>query len=196
MPTLTAPTALPPVAAIDAASLIADIEAYLAEQASTRTAHPLVTKTTDQLIAEALRGPDIPAATAPNLAGPHRLWRIIPDWALAITPARRLHGAGRQVTVTQHLELTALVIQQYGWHRGRLRSRSGARCILGAQAVLYRLGYGDESTAQAAGQQLQNILRRRGIDEPYHRWNDRPERTLDDALHLIREAINHTKENS
>jgi hypothetical protein len=185
-----------PGLAIDAASLIADIEAYLAEQASTRTAHPLVTKTTDQLIAEALRGPDIPAATAPNLAGPHRLWRIIPDWALAITPARRLHGAGRQVTVTQHLELTALVIQQYGWHRGRLRSRGGARCILGAQAVLFRLGYGDELTAQAAGQQLQNVLRRRGIDEPYHRWNDRPEHTLDDALHLIREAITHTKENS
>lgn len=185
-----------PGLAIDAASLIADIEAYLAEQASTRTAHPLVTKTTAELVAEALRSPDAPAETAPELAAPHRLWRIIPDWALALTPARRLHGASRVITVTQHLELTALVIQQYGWHRGRLRSRGGARCILGAQAVLFRLGYGDEETAQAAGQQLQNVLRRRGIDEPYHRWNDRAERTLDDALHLIREAINHTKENS
>ena len=120
---------------VDAASLIADIEAYLADQAP-RTAHPLVTKTTDQLVTEALA---VPAAAseqaAPNLTAPRRLWRIIPDWALALTPARHLHGAGRTITVTQHLELTALVLQQYGHHRGGLRSRSGRRCILGAQAV-------------------------------------------------------------
>ncbi|WP_328941539.1 hypothetical protein OG259_07650 [Streptomyces sp. NBC_00250] len=179
---------------VDAATLIADIEAYLADQAP-RTAHPLVTKTTAELVAEALATP--PAASeqqAPTLTAPNRLWRIIPDWALALTPARRLHGAGRAITVTQHLELTALVIQQYGWHRGALRSRGGARCILGAQAVLYRLGYGDEATAAAAGQQMQNVLRRRGIDEPYHRWNDSSQRTLDDALHLIREAVTNTRQ--
>ncbi|MBX9425443.1 hypothetical protein [Streptomyces lateritius] len=187
MPTLTAPAPT-----VDAAALIADIEAYLADQAP-RTAHPLVTKTTAELVAEALRGPDAEPEAAPALAAPSRLWRILPDWALAITPARRLHGAGRDITVTQHLELTALVIQQYGHHRGALRSRGGARCILGAQAVLYRLGYGDENTAKAAGQQLQNILRRRGIDEPYHRWNDHSERTLDDVLHLIRNAIKETQ---
>ncbi|MFB9485188.1 hypothetical protein ACFFSH_38345, partial [Streptomyces filamentosus] len=95
----------------------------------------------------------------------------------------------RPITVTQHLQLTALVIEQYGHHRGGLRSLSGRRCILGAQAVLYRLGYGDEATAIAAGQQMQNVLRRRGINEPYHRWNDRPERCTGDALQLIREAI-------
>ncbi|MGW4050812.1 DUF6197 family protein [Streptomyces sp. NPDC004779] len=176
---------------VDAATLIRDIEQYLAEQAP-RTAHPLVTKTTAQLVAEALQTPAVePHTAAPELAAPGRWWRIIPDWALAITPARRLHGAGRHITVTQHLQLTALVIQQYGHHRGALRSHSGRRCILGAQAVLYRLGYGDELTAIAAGQQLQNVLRRRGINEPYHRWNDRRERTVDDALHLIREAIKH-----
>lgn len=173
---------------VDAAALIADIERYLADQAP-RTAHPLVTKTTAELVAEALATPtavDEPAA--PDLTVPRRLWRIIPDWALAITPARRLHGAGRHITVTQHLELTALVIQQYGWHRGRLRSRTGRRCILGAQAVLYRLGYGDEETAIAAGRAMQTVLRRRGVDEAYHAWNDKPERTLDEVLRLIREA--------
>ncbi|MFE9738829.1 hypothetical protein [Streptomyces sp. NPDC006477] len=175
---------------VDAASLIADIEAYLAQQAP-KTAHPLVTKTTAELVAEALQAPDVELEqTAPTLTAPSRLWRIIPDWALALTPARRLHGAGRTITVTQHLELTALVIQQYGWHRGGLRSRGGARCILGAQAVLYRLGYGDEATAEAAGKRMQNVLRRRGIDEPYHAWNDRGERELGDVLHLIREARN------
>lgn len=175
---------------VDAAALIADIEAYLAAQAP-RTAHPLVTKTTAELVAEALQVPAAGSDTvAPALTAPARWWRIIPDWALNLTPARHLYGAGRQITVTQHLELTALVLQQYGHHRGGLRSRSGRRCILGAQAVLYRLGYGDEETAVAAGKQLQNVLRRRGVEEAYHRWNDRPERTQGEALQLIREAIN------
>ncbi|MFJ6579262.1 hypothetical protein ACIQMY_25285 [Streptomyces sp. NPDC091368] len=187
---MTASTAIRPAdLTVDAATLIADIEAYLAEQAP-RTAHPLVTKTTAELIAEALAPPAVAATEqrAPVLTAPRRMWRIIPDWVLALTPARRLHGAGRQITVTQHLELTALVLQQYGHHRGGLRSRGGRRCILGAQAVLYRLGYGDEETAEAAGRAMQNVLRRRGIEEAYHRWNDRPERTSDEVMLLIREA--------
>ncbi|MET9728433.1 DUF6197 family protein [Streptomyces zaomyceticus] len=175
---------------VDAAALIADIEAYLAQQVP-RTAHPLVTKTTAELIAEALQAPAVETDDSPPvLDAPARWWRIIPDWALALTPARRLHGAGRTITVTQHLELTALVIQQYGWHRGGLRSRGGARCILGAQAVLYRLGYGDEETAVAAGRRLQNVLRRRGIDEAFHQWQDRSGRSVDEVLQLIREAVN------
>ncbi|MFD0074274.1 hypothetical protein ACFVIY_17755 [Streptomyces sp. NPDC127166] len=188
---MTTSTAIRPTdLTVDAASLIADIERYLAEQAP-RTAHPLVTKTTAELVAEALATPAVAVDEqhAPALEVPRRLWRIIPDWALALTPARRLHGAGRQITVTQHLELTALVIQQYGWHRGGLRSRSGRRCILGAQEVLYRLGYGDEDTAVAAGRAMQNVLTRRGVNDAYHAWNDRPERTQGEALQLIREAI-------
>lgn len=176
---------------VDAATLIRDIEQYLAEQAP-KTAHPLVSKTTAELVAEALQQPAVETTTAaPELVPPARWMRIIPDWALAITPARRLHGAGRAITVTQHLQLTALVIQRYGHHRGALRSTTGRRCILGAQAVLFRLGYGDERTAEAACQQLQNALRRRGINEPYYQWNDRSERTQSDVLALIRDAINH-----
>jgi len=36
---------------------------------------------------------------------------------------------------------------------------------------------------------MQNVLRRRGIDEAYHAWNDRPGRTEGEVLSLIREAI-------
>ncbi|GGU91075.1 hypothetical protein GCM10010275_30150 [Streptomyces litmocidini] len=189
MSTIAAPA--PALDVVDAASLIADIEAYLADQAP-RTAHPLVTKTTAQLVAEALATPEAtPDTAAPVLTAPRRLWRIIPDWAIALTPARRLHGAGRAVTVQQHLELTALVIQQYGWNPRGLRSRSGTRCILGAQAVLYRLGYGDENTALAAGARLQSVLAARGITEPFHAWNDRPGRTEGEVLQLIREATSN-----
>jgi len=184
MTTIALPDASPTLD-IDAAALVRDIEQYLADQAP-RTAHPLLTKTTDQLVAEALA--DQPkSTTAPTLTPPSRLLRILPDWALTLT--RQLHaGTTRHITVAQHLELTALVIQQHGWTRGRLRSTSGGRCILGAQYVLRQLGYGDDTTAAEAGRHLTNILAGRGIQQPIHRWNDGHGRTQTEVLHLIREA--------
>ncbi|MER7517798.1 hypothetical protein [Streptomyces sp. NPDC126499] len=189
MTTTTLPRATPTLD-VDARRLIEQIETYLAGQAP-RTAHPLVTKTTNQLIAEALAGQTTTPA-APTLTTPGRMWRILPDWALALV--RQLHaGQTRHITVEQHLHLTTLVIEQYGWKRGALRTTSGRRCILGAQAVLYRLGYGDHHTAQAAGRAMQNILARRGITDPYHRWNDQHGRTQTEVLHLIREAAKEAR---
>ena len=170
---------------IDVERLIADFEQYLADQAP-KTAHPLVTKTTDQLVAEAL-APTTHQAAAPALAAPSRKWRILPDWTLALV--RQLHaGQTRHITVAQHLELTAIVIQQHGWARGRLRTASGGRCILGAQYVLRQLGYGDDNTAAEAGRHLTRVLAARGIQQPIHQWNDHPDRTQTEVLHLIREA--------
>ncbi|MCW7991780.1 hypothetical protein XF35_43005 [Streptomyces platensis subsp. clarensis] len=168
MTTATLPAASPTQAA-DAQTLIRQIEQYLATQ-TPRTAHRLVTKTTDQLIAEALRQPDQTPASAPTLAVPGKLLRILPDWTL--TFARQLHaGTTRHITVAQHLELTALVIQQHGWARGRMRNTSGGRCILGAQYVLRQLGYGDDRTPAEAGRHLTNLLAARGIQQPIHQWN-------------------------
>ncbi|MFI8962065.1 hypothetical protein ACIGO8_08110 [Streptomyces sp. NPDC053493] len=190
---MTTPTLAPVKADVDARQLIADIEQYLAQQASTRTAHPLVTKTTAELVTEALGTQPAPVA-APTLEPPSRLWRILPDWTLSII--RQLHaGTTRHITVAQHLELTALVIERYGWERGALRTNSGRRCILGAQAVLFRLGYGDEHTAHAAGRHMQNILAARGITDPYHRWNDQHGRSKTEILHLIRTAAANAGEN-
>jgi hypothetical protein len=180
---LTAPAALVDV---DAAQLVRDIEQYLV--ARTRaTAHPLVTKTTAELIAEAL-GTQAPAAAAPALELPGRMLRILPDWVLRFPIVRHRHGGARQITVAEHLELTALVIERYGWAQGTHRTTSGRRCILGAQAVLYRLGIGDESTVAAAGQRLQAVLAARGCTLTYAKWNDIPGRTQDDVLALIRTA--------
>ncbi|MGW0032109.1 DUF6197 family protein [Streptomyces sp. NPDC003314] len=186
MPTLTTPAP-----AVDAARLIADIEAYLAAQAP-RTAHPLVTKTTAQLVAEALAGAADEPDPAPVLTPPSRALRILPDWALSLLGHRQ--AARQAVTVAQHLELTALVIQRYGWTQRSLRSTSGRRCILGAQAVLVRLGYGDEHTAEEAGRRIQNVLNSRGISSPYWAWQDGPDRTQTDVLHLIRQAAKDTLE--
>ncbi|MFJ3499795.1 hypothetical protein [Streptomyces sp. NPDC090135] len=183
--TLTAPAAPPLELADEAALLVREIEQYLTARVRT-TAHPFVTKTTAELIAEALGAPA--ALAAPVLAPPACALRLLPDWVLNFPLLRQLHGAGRQISVAEHLELTALVVERYGWHSGALRSTSGRRCILGAQAVLFRLGYGDEHVALAAGHHLQAVLAARGISEPYHRWNDATGRTRTEVLALIRTA--------
>ncbi|AVH97776.1 hypothetical protein C5L38_24230 [Streptomyces sp. WAC00288] len=191
--TLTAPAVPTQELAYEAALLVREIEQYLTARVRT-TAHPLVTKTTAELIAEALGTPASAAGPAPVLAPPARALRLLPDWVLSFPLLRQLHGAGRQISVAEHLELTALVIERYGWHHGALRSMSGRRCILGAQAVLFRLGYGDETTAIAAGNRLQVVLAARGISEPYHRWNDAQSRTREEALVLVRAAAAHVRQ--
>ncbi|MFJ4842092.1 hypothetical protein [Streptomyces sp. NPDC088746] len=176
-------TDVEPVLDID--GMLRDIEQYLAARTRT-TAHPLVTKTTQQLIAEALGAP-APAAD-PERVLPGRLLRLLPDWVLTVSAVRHRHGGTRTVTVTEHLELTALVIERYGWTQNKHRSRSGRVCILGAQAVLFRLGIGDESTVDRAGLRLQAVLRARGCTLAYHRWNDMPDRTAGEVTALVRTA--------
>ncbi|MFI6653831.1 hypothetical protein ACIBI8_40450 [Streptomyces sp. NPDC050529] len=186
MTTTTLPTATRPSAVqqIDVDGLVREIEQYLAARTRT-TAHPLVTKTTQELVAEAL-------GTAPAVAAaaelPGRALRILPDWVLQFPIVRHRHGGGANITVTEHLELTALVIERYGWAQNTHRTTGGRRCILGAQAVLYRLGHGDESTVAAAGHRLQAVLAARGCTLTYAKWNDIPGRTQFDVLALIREA--------
>ncbi|MFD3334109.1 hypothetical protein ACFWV1_15890 [Streptomyces sp. NPDC058700] len=188
--TLTTPA---PELAVEAALLVREIEQYLTARVRT-TAHPLVAKTTAELVAEALGTPAPTTVRAPVLAAPARALRLLPDWVLNFPLLRQLHGGGRQISVAEHLELTALVIERYGWHRGSLRSTSGRRCILGAQAVLFRLGYGDETTARTAGHHFQTVLAARGISEPYHRWNDATGRTRAEVLTLVRAAATHARQ--
>ncbi|MFD8851873.1 hypothetical protein [Streptomyces sp. NPDC059604] len=181
--TTTLPATLPAAACpIDIDGLVREIEQYL----STRTAHPLVTKTTQELVAEALGEQATPTTAGPALPG--RLFRLLPDWVLQIPIVRHRHGGARQVTVAEHLELTALVIERYGWTQGTHRDRRGRVCILGAQAVLYRLGIGDESTVERAGRRLQAVLKSRGCTLPYHRWNDMPDRDAGEVVALVRTA--------
>ncbi|MFI0901806.1 hypothetical protein [Streptomyces sp. NPDC020983] len=183
-------------AAVDglAVELVADIEHYLA--ARTRaTAHPLVTATTDELVRDALAS--LPAPTGRSARPengavlPGGIWRILPDRLLSLHPARRGEGVQRlRISVAEHLELTALVLEKWGWAKtpSHWRTPGGRRCILGAQAVIFRLGYGTEDTAAAAGVQIQNVLAARGIREPYHQWNDARHVSRDQVLRVVRDA--------
>ncbi|MFI6960972.1 hypothetical protein [Streptomyces sp. NPDC050255] len=183
--TLRTATPAPAVQQIDVDGLVREIEQYLAARTRT-TAHPLVTKTTAELVAEALGTAPAEATIAAELPG--RMLRILPDWVLQFPIVRHRHGGGANITVAEHLELTALVIDRYGWAQNTHRTTGGRRCILGAQAVLYRLGHGDNTTVAAAAQRLQAVLAARGCTLTYAKWNDIPGRTQADVLDLIRTA--------
>jgi hypothetical protein len=186
---------------IDADGLVREIETFLARQPAARpvvpatvpgtparrTAHRLVTKTTAELVDEALGqlSPAPPAATAPELTAPSALLRHLPDWVLRLPVLRQAHGGGRDLHPSQYLELTALVIERWGWHQSALRGKGGGRCILGAQQALHRLGYGTPGTHRQAAAALNTALARVG-GGAYEVWNDAPNRTLDQVLALLR----------
>lgn len=174
-------------------ALVADIDRYLA--ARRRTAHPLVTATTEELVRAALaeldNRPTSAAASAAVPQLPRGLWRVLPDRLLALHPGRVVErSARRQITVAEHLELTALVLERWGWAQTPTgwRTAGGRRCILGAQAALFHLGYGNEDTATAAGAHLNAVLRARGIRQPFPFWNDQSHVGCDQALALVRDA--------
>ncbi|MFJ5547021.1 hypothetical protein [Streptomyces sp. NPDC093225] len=187
--TVTAPASRPldlelaPAAEV----LVAEIERYLSARTRT-TAHPLVTKTTQELVAEALA--ELPAGpcphAAPQLRPPAPILRRLPNWALSLPLLRAWHGGGRAITAAENLELVALVIATFGWAQDTQRGRDGGRCILGAQWALHRLGYGDVHTLRAASGYLQNTL---GTEAgSYEAWNDHPARTREQVLALVRAA--------
>ncbi|WP_262062632.1 hypothetical protein [Streptomyces sp. STR69] len=174
---------------IDVDGLVVEIERYLAARTRT-TAHPLVTKTTQELIDEALRGlASAPAANgSPQLAPPPAFLRRLPDWALSIPLVRNRFGAGgRQMNTAEHLELTALVIERWGWAKDGDRGERGEVCIRGAQFVLLRLGYGDADTLHRASTHLHQVLAR-GCGGSFVAWNDAPGRTKQQVLTLLRTA--------
>lgn len=180
-------------APVDVDGLVVEIERYLAARTRT-TAHPLVTKSTQELVDEALRGqapaPAPAVSGAPVLAPPPKWLRRLPEWALSIPLVRSRWGAGsRQITTAEHLELTALVIERWGWAQDADRDEAGGRCIRGAQFVLLRLGYGDADTVHRADARLHTMLARsRSGGGSFEAWNDAPGRTKAQVLALLRTA--------
>lgn len=165
--------------------LITEIESFLRAQIR-RTAHPLVSKTTDQLIAEALASvPPIKRTRSHPL--PHDLWRVAPDWVVA---ARRMVRSNTtyEISAQEHIQLIIAIIERWGWSKGKLRTKSGCRCIAGSQLLLLRMGYGTKDTLRSAGLRIQSVLHSRGTSDPYWEWNDQPRRTKREVLDVLREA--------
>ncbi|MFI0900532.1 hypothetical protein [Streptomyces sp. NPDC020983] len=173
------------------AGLADEVEGWLHDPA--RTAHRLVSVPTAALVAEALGTQSAAPATGSVLPG--GLWRVVPDRLLALHPGRRAERADRlRVTVPAHLELTARVLEEWGWAQPGRHNRtiSGARCPRGAQYALYRLGYGTEHTLYEGARRIQGTLARRGITAPYWQWNDWATTTPGQVIAVVREAAGVT----
>jgi hypothetical protein len=189
-PTTRAPTdATPPTVDTGAlaASLVDQIEAWLHDP--DRTAHPLVTAPTTALVDQALA--DLAPPDLDGIRLPGGLWKVLPDRLLSLHPARRGEAVQRlRITVPDHLDLTATVLEQWGWAqtRTRIRTARGRRCILGAQYTVFRLGYGTHDTAVTAGHHITTELRRRGVRLPLEQWNDQPHITAQQVIGVVRTA--------
>ncbi|MGP4114677.1 DUF6197 family protein [Streptomyces sp. 4N509B] len=171
----------------DLAQLINGVEQYLADAAPTPRGTGVALPPVDELIRQA----GIQTGPAPRA---RRRTSRTPDVDLpgrlrSMLPMRR--RAARQVSVARHLELTLDVLERYGWARTGTGTATltGRRCILGAQHVLLALGIGDEDTINRAGDYLDTRLRKRGITNPYHQWNESPGRSWDDVKYLLTTTI-------
>lgn len=175
--------------AVDVEQLVADIEQYLAAQPAPApssapvTAHPLVSVSTAELVAEALA--TLPAAPAPELSPPSPLLRWLPERLWRLVGAARPR---RHVTVSAYLHLTALVLERHGWNQGSWRSRGGGRCIAGGMRLLLHLGYGDERTAAAASRAVERVLAADGVTVSFWEWQDRAGVRRERVLAVLREA--------
>jgi hypothetical protein len=173
---------LPELLDLDAAGalLIAEIEHYL--QAHAPTGRP---------------GLDIKALLA---ATPHpaQYGSVLQPWHAAITrtaPTRwqRLRGLQpiTEVTVAQHLDLTARYITHHGWHQGQLWNRAGEVCVLGAQLRVLAAGFGTPGIVWRARIRIGNQLGYLGQPMPVDTWNDLPDTDIYAVHRLLREAAEH-----
>ena len=140
----------------------------------------LLTKTTDELVAEALAS--IPADVPVERPLPGRLGAILPD---------RMHAWRRigqpDCKPSVQLGAAARVLREWGWQRQpyRLRDARGARCVCGAILAAERLGYGSRATTETSGGLVLTYLRQQGWAGLIGPWNRAPGRTAEQAVTLL-----------
>lgn len=150
--------------------------------AATEATHTgsLVTKTVEQLVAEALA--QIPVAAPAERPLPGRLAAVLPD---RLQAWRRVGQVDLKPSV--QLDYAAQILREWGWQNQpyKLRDVRGARCICGALLTAHRLGYGSFDTMNRSGAWVVTELRTRGWTDLIGPWNRAPGRTVDQALELL-----------
>jgi hypothetical protein len=96
----------------------------------------------------------------------------------------------QSISVAEHLTLAARVIEIRGWTQRTLQDARGGVCILGAQTILVRLGYGDRALAVRAGDWLTRQL---GSANTYWQWQDNRWRTREQVLDLLTTAAHDAR---
>lgn len=142
----------------------------------------LLTRTTDQLIADA--GIHLGPAPADRQL-PGRIAALVPD---RLHTWRRLYQPDLKPSV--QLGYAARVLLEWGWQNQpyRLRSTGGARCVCGAILAAERLGYGSRTTAGRSATFVLGELRHQGWAGLIGEWNRAPGRTASQATSLLADA--------
>lgn len=143
----------------------------------------LVTKTTAELVAEALRSlPKHGTRPAIDVRLPGRISRALPDWAHR-TRADLSHKPSTQLAVS------AEILRKWGWQQRehRLRDGRGRRCICGAICTAVTgLGIGSiDSAHTAAGYVLAELREKHSWNALIGDWNQRVCRTPEQAIELV-----------
>lgn len=148
-------------------------------------ARRLLSKTVDELVAEALAA--VPVHGAAPVAGvriPGRLARTLPDWA-------HLRRRDLSLPASTQLYVAAEILRTWGFaaEPHRLRNRLGRRCVCGAIVAAVALGVGSEFRAEQAAWHVLCVLREQ------HRWPHLigdwaqvPGRTPQQAIDLLHTA--------
>lgn len=145
----------------------------------------LLTKSVDELVAEALAAVSVDAPVERPLPG--RLGAMLPD---------RLHAWRRigqpDCKPSVQLAVAAQVLREWGWQRQpyRLRDARGARCVCGALISAMRLGYGSQTTLETSGALILGHLRRQDWQGLIGPWNREPGRTAQEAISMLGAVAN------
>lgn len=147
----------------DGGVLVGEIEAYLASlpPAARSIPVPLISKYGS-------------VAAAWDLG----MTRPVPNW---LDRVRHRPPAPTPIDTATHLRLVARYITSHGWCQKRLWNPDGAVCMLGAQLMVLRAGYGTAATASRARVLLMEQFVAQGTYRSVDEWNDEPGRRLVDV---------------
>lgn len=90
------------------------------------------------------------------------------------------------MTLPELCERAAWWLEVKGWCQGAYSTSDGAHCVIGAiWAVSNAMGVRPAVWWDA----LHELARRTGTDEPLFMWNDKPGRTVEEVLALLRDKL-------
>lgn len=144
----------------------------------------LVTRTVDELVAEAL-APLSQHGTRPpvDVRLPGRLAAVLPDWA-------HRHRTDITHPPSTQLYVAVTILREWGWQARphHLRDRRGRRCICGALCTAVALGVGTMDSAETAAWHVLSELRDRGWKHLIGDWNQQSGRTAQQAIDVTEAA--------
>ncbi|MEU7435637.1 hypothetical protein AB0B07_33090 [Streptomyces sioyaensis] len=161
-----------------------------ATQSAPSSAAPLRTKSTRQLVDEALRG--LPPVAPETPSWSHRLLPatargLLADLGLWQDPAPQLPSA--------HLTQTLAVLRRYGWCQSLDVTATGRLCIRGAMNVLEKTGHVTPEGRDRAVHYLQQTLAQAGVTMQFFAWNDLPDQQFSAVQTLLEAAARTAREN-